>query len=79
MRNWKKLQFPKVLVQYGEPLAFPQVANSTREQQQAVADEILGAIRALYADLEQHGEKQVRRRVRAARRGRGTASPAGAR
>jgi 1-acyl-sn-glycerol-3-phosphate acyltransferase len=78
VRNWKKLQFPKVLVQYGEPLYFPQVEKPTREQQQACADEILGAIRALYADLEQLGEKQVRRRVRAARRGRRTASPAGA-
>lgn len=68
VRNWKKLQFPKVTVQYGEPLHFGQVARPTREQQQAVSDEILGAIRALYADLEQHGEKQVRRRVRAARR-----------
>jgi 1-acyl-sn-glycerol-3-phosphate acyltransferase len=78
VRNWKKLQFPKVLVQYGEPLAFPVVEDPTRERQQAVADEILGAIKALYADLEQHGEKQVRRRVRAARR-RGTARPASAR
>jgi len=77
VRNWKRLQFPKVLVQYGEPLTFPQVANPAREQQQAVADQILGAIKALYADLEQHGEKQVRRRVRAARRG--AARPAGAR
>ena len=67
VRNWKKLQFPKVLVQYGEPLTFPVVERPTREQQQAVADEILGAIRTLYADLEQHGEKQMRRRVRAAR------------
>jgi 1-acyl-sn-glycerol-3-phosphate acyltransferase len=79
VRNWKKLQFPKVLVQYGEPLVFPQVANPSREQQQAAADEILGAIKALYADLEQHGEKQVRRRVRAARRGGAPASAAGAR
>jgi 1-acyl-sn-glycerol-3-phosphate acyltransferase len=78
VRNWKKLQFPKVLVRYGEPLRFPQVVDPSREQQQAVSDEILGAIRTLYAELEQHGEKQVRRRVRAARRGRGTASPAGA-
>lgn len=77
VRNWKKLQFPKVLVQYGEPLHFPQVANPSREQQQAASDEILGAIKQLYADLEQHGEKQVRRRVRAARRG--AARPAGAR
>jgi hypothetical protein len=65
-------------VQYGEPLAFAQVAEPTREQQQACADEILGAIRTLYADLEQLGEKQVRRRVRASR-SRGAASAAGAR
>ncbi len=77
VRNWKKLQFPKVLVQYGEPLRFARVEQPTREQQQAAADEILTAIRALYADLEQHGEKQVRHRVRAERR-RG-AHPAGAR
>ena len=71
VRNWKKLQFPKVLVQYGEPLTFPVAEDPTREQQQACADEILAAIKALYADLEQHGEKQVRRRVRAARRSAG--------
>lgn len=76
VRNWKKLQFPKVTVQYGEPLHFPQVDRPTREQQQAVSDEILAAIRQLYGDLEQLGEKQVRRRVRAARRG--SARPAGA-
>jgi 1-acyl-sn-glycerol-3-phosphate acyltransferase len=78
VRNWKKLQFPKVLVRYGEPLRFPVVESPSREQQQAVADEILGAIRSLYAELEQHGEKQVRQRVRAARRA-GAASPAGVR
>jgi 1-acyl-sn-glycerol-3-phosphate acyltransferase len=78
VRNWKKLQFPKVLVQYGEPLHFPHVEKPSREQQQAASDEILGAIRALYADLEQLGEKQVRSRVRAQRRS-GAAHPAGAR
>ncbi|HMJ02302.1 MAG TPA: lysophospholipid acyltransferase family protein [Conexibacter sp.] len=77
VRNWKKLQFPKVLVQYGEPLHFPHVEKPSREQQQAASDEILGAIRTLYADLEQLGEKQVRRRVRAQRRS-GAGHPAGA-
>jgi 1-acyl-sn-glycerol-3-phosphate acyltransferase len=76
VRNWKKLQFPKVTVQYGEPLHFGQVANPSREQQQAVSDEILAAIKQLYADLEQLGEKQVRERVRAERR---ATHPAGAR
>lgn len=76
VRNWKKLQFPKVLVQYGEPIGFPAVENPTREQQQACSDKILRAIKDLYADLEQHGEKQVRRKVRAARQR--AAHPAGA-
>jgi 1-acyl-sn-glycerol-3-phosphate acyltransferase len=77
VRNWKKLQFPQVTVQYGEPIAFPRVERPTREQQQAVADEILAAIKALYADLESHGAKDVARRVRAARRNR-AGGPAGA-
>jgi 1-acyl-sn-glycerol-3-phosphate acyltransferase len=81
VRNWRRLQFPKVTVQYGEPLRFPQVATPTREQQQAVADEVLGAIKALYADLEQHGAKRVARRVRRERRAAAArgANPAGAR
>ena len=41
VRNWKRLQFPKVTVQYGEPIRWERVEDPTREQQQAVADEIL--------------------------------------
>jgi 1-acyl-sn-glycerol-3-phosphate acyltransferase len=50
VRNWKRLQFPKVIVQYGEPVAFGRIENSSRGQQQAVADEILRRIRDLYAE-----------------------------
>ena len=32
VRNWKKLQFPKVTVQYGDPIRFEKVENPTREQ-----------------------------------------------
>jgi 1-acyl-sn-glycerol-3-phosphate acyltransferase len=64
IRNWKRLQFPKVTVQYGDALRWERVENPTREQQQAVADEILLAIRGLYAGLEEHGREGVRRRVR---------------
>jgi len=78
VRNWKRLQFPKVTIQYGEPLRFPVVERPTREQQQEAADEILAAIKALYAELEQHGRKRVAARVRAERQ-RGGADPAGAR
>lgn len=78
VRNWKKLQFPKVTVQYGEPLAWERVENPTREQQQAVADEILIEIRALYAGLEQHGRKGVLRRLREQRHGEHRAQASGA-
>ena len=52
VRNWKKLQAPKVRVSFGEPLRYEVVADPTREQQQAAADEIFAEIRALYAELE---------------------------
>ncbi len=43
-------------------------SDPTREQQQAVADEILVEIKRLYAGLEEHGRKGVLRRVREQRR-----------
>ena len=67
VRNWKRLQFPKVTVQYGEAISWEKVENPTREQQQAVADEILVEIRRLYAGLQEHGRKGILRRVRAER------------
>ena len=76
VRNWKRLQFPKVTVQYGEPMRWERVENPTREQQQAVADEILVEIRRLYAGLEEHGRKGILQRLRAERaRGRRAPSP----
>jgi 1-acyl-sn-glycerol-3-phosphate acyltransferase len=68
VRNWKRLQFPKVTVQYGEAMRWEAVENPTREQQQAVADEVLAEIRRLYGGLEEHGRKGILRRVRAQRR-----------
>jgi 1-acyl-sn-glycerol-3-phosphate acyltransferase len=65
IRNWKRLQFPKVTVQYGDPLRWERVTNPTREQQQAVADRILTEIRGLYAGLEEHGRRGTVRRLRA--------------
>ena len=41
VRNWRRLQFPTVTVQYGEPFRYARVEEPTRDQQQAVADEIL--------------------------------------
>jgi 1-acyl-sn-glycerol-3-phosphate acyltransferase len=68
IRNWKRLQFPKVTIQYGRPIRWERVEHPTREQQQAVADAVLEEIRALYEALQEHGHKGISRRVRAQRR-----------
>jgi 1-acyl-sn-glycerol-3-phosphate acyltransferase len=70
VRNWKKLQFPKVDVLYGEPFRFEQVAEPTREQQQAAADQIFDEIKALYAQVGELGRKGVVRHWRLQRRSR---------
>jgi 1-acyl-sn-glycerol-3-phosphate acyltransferase len=68
IRNWKRLQFPKTTIQYGEAIRWEAVENPTREQQQAVADQILVEIRRLYAGLEEHGRRGILRRLRDQRR-----------
>ena len=68
VRNWKRLQFPKVTIQYGEAMRWEPVEGSTREQQQAVADQVLGEIRRLYGGLEEHGRRGILRRLREQRR-----------
>jgi len=66
VRNWKRLQFPKVTVQYGEPFRYEQVQSPSREQQQAVAEEIFGAIKELYAGLDELGRAGARAKARVA-------------
>ena len=51
IRNWKRLRFPRVHVQYGEPMQFDREPGATRERQQEVADAIFAEIRTLYASL----------------------------
>jgi 1-acyl-sn-glycerol-3-phosphate acyltransferase len=68
IRNWKRLQFPKVTIQYGDAISWGSVENATREQQQAVAEEVLTEIKGLYNGLEQHGRKGALRRARERRR-----------
>jgi 1-acyl-sn-glycerol-3-phosphate acyltransferase len=51
VRNWKKLHFPRVVVQYGKPFRFEQVTEASRGQQQAAANEILRRITVLYHAL----------------------------
>jgi 1-acyl-sn-glycerol-3-phosphate acyltransferase len=68
VRNWKRLKFPKVTIQYGDAFRYERVEAPTRDQQQAVADEIFDEIKILYAGLEAHGRAGILQRLRAERR-----------
>lgn len=51
VRKWKRLRFPKVTVQYGEPVVFPVEESPSRERQLEVATEVFGQVRELYEGL----------------------------
>jgi len=52
VRNWKRAQFPRVHVRYGDAVRWPQTHDPDRDQQQAVANEIFARIKSLYASLD---------------------------
>ena len=64
VRGWRKLRFPKVTVQYGEPLSFDVLPEPTREQQLEVATEIFKHVRAMYDALDAKGRRGVIKALR---------------
>ena len=67
VRNWKKLQFPKVTVQYGDPIRFDQVSDPTRDQSQAASEVVFAQIETLYYGLSEKGRRHAVKAARAAR------------
>jgi 1-acyl-sn-glycerol-3-phosphate acyltransferase len=51
-RRWKRLRFPKVRVQYGEPLEYAVEAQPTRERQLEVAADVFDRVREMHSALE---------------------------
>jgi 1-acyl-sn-glycerol-3-phosphate acyltransferase len=51
VRRWKRLRFPRVTVQYGEPLTYPMEKQASRERQLEAATEIFGRVREMYQEL----------------------------
>ncbi|HXR30284.1 MAG TPA: lysophospholipid acyltransferase family protein [Solirubrobacterales bacterium] len=51
VRRWKRLSFPKVTVQFGEPLGFPTEEGPSRERQLEVAEQIFTPVREMYGAL----------------------------
>jgi 1-acyl-sn-glycerol-3-phosphate acyltransferase len=51
VRRWKRLRFPKVTLQFGEPLSFPTEESPGRERQLEVAERIFAPVREMYEGL----------------------------
>jgi 1-acyl-sn-glycerol-3-phosphate acyltransferase len=69
VRNWKRLQFPKVSIQFGDPIRFERVDTPTRDQSQAASEEIFSRIKTLWGALRENGREATAKAARAARRG----------
>jgi 1-acyl-sn-glycerol-3-phosphate acyltransferase len=67
-RNWKRLQFPKVTVQFSEPVRFEQVAEPTKAQAQAASELVFDQVKVLHSRLRTEGRRGAVRAARAARR-----------
>jgi 1-acyl-sn-glycerol-3-phosphate acyltransferase len=50
-RQWTKLRFPKVTIQFGEPVTYSVEAAPSRERQLEMATQIFGRVRELYEGL----------------------------
>jgi 1-acyl-sn-glycerol-3-phosphate acyltransferase len=49
-RQWRRLRFPKVSVQFGEPLTFLAEEAPDRERQMEIATEVFRRVRLMYED-----------------------------
>jgi 1-acyl-sn-glycerol-3-phosphate acyltransferase len=64
VRDIKRLRFPKVTIQYGEPVRFERILHPAREQCQRASLLVFERIRALYEALEAGGRRTVLRDLR---------------
>ena len=78
-RNWKRLQFPKVTLHYGEPIRFERVEEPTQEQAQAASEIVFAEVRRMHEALQRDGRRNAVRAARAARRTGQAAEAAGRR
>lgn len=68
VRGWRRGHFPKVTIQYGEPLSFEVVKCPDRQAQRDVAEQIFARIKEMYGTIEEKGRRAVWRSLREARR-----------
>jgi 1-acyl-sn-glycerol-3-phosphate acyltransferase len=59
VREVKRLRFPKVTIQYGEPIKFEQILQPTQEQAQRASTIVFDRIREMHEALQAGGRKGV--------------------
>jgi 1-acyl-sn-glycerol-3-phosphate acyltransferase len=52
-RNWRRLQFPRVMVRYGKPLRFGLEPGAPRERHQEAANAVLAAVKHTHRELSE--------------------------
>ena len=64
VRGWKRFRFPKVTVQFDEPMSFERVEHPTKEQSAEAAQKIFDHVRAMYVGIEEQGRWAVIKKLR---------------
>jgi 1-acyl-sn-glycerol-3-phosphate acyltransferase len=62
VRGWKRLRFPKVIIQFGEPMTFPVEPSPNRERQLEAAAEVFAEVREMYEGLATRSEQRAERK-----------------
>jgi 1-acyl-sn-glycerol-3-phosphate acyltransferase len=62
VRRWKRFRFPKVTVQFGEPVSFPVEEAPSRERQLEAAGELFAPVREMYRELVTRNGRRASRR-----------------
>jgi 1-acyl-sn-glycerol-3-phosphate acyltransferase len=62
VRRWKRFRFPKVTVEFGEPVSFPVEEGPSRDRQLEVATEIFAPVREMYEGLATRNGRRASRR-----------------
>ncbi len=59
VRGWKRLRFPQVTVEFGEPVAFGVEESPSRERQLEVATQVFDRVREMYEGLATRTERRA--------------------
>lgn len=59
VRSWRRLRFPKVTVQFGEPISFPVEEAPSRERQLEVARDVFDRVRSMFEGLATRSEARA--------------------